>query len=202
MLLRGYGGFTYPAGGQDAPPPPVTSQSAFDLASLTKVVATTTAVMQLYEAGRLALDDAVAAHLPEFAANGKAGVTIIQMLTHTSGLVAFREYEKPPHSCATPSDLVAAIMAEPTCNLEQPPSPAPFVYSDLSMIVLALLVERLAGVGWADYAAREIFEPLGMVGAGFRAAPRELPAGAAVADAAVVPTELDHAFRGRLVQGE
>ncbi len=67
-------------------PQPMTTDTIFDLASLTKVVATTTAVMQLVDAGRLRLDDPAAKYWPEFAASGKGGITIRQLMMHTSGL--------------------------------------------------------------------------------------------------------------------
>ena len=101
------GGLTYTAGASAVGP-----DSLWDCASLTKVVATTTAVMLLEEAGKLDLDSLVASPdycCPEFAQNGKGGVTIRQLLTHTSGLPAFREYEK--EGVSTRQGVIGAIMS-------------------------------------------------------------------------------------------
>jgi CubicO group peptidase (beta-lactamase class C family) len=87
LLLRAAGTFTYSAAA-----PPVSPRSPFDLASLTKVVCTTTAAMLLEERGVLSLDATVASYCSGFAAKGKGEVTLRQLLTHTSGLPAFREY--------------------------------------------------------------------------------------------------------------
>jgi beta-glucosidase-like glycosyl hydrolase/CubicO group peptidase (beta-lactamase class C family) len=178
--LDGYGYYTY------ALEEPVTARSRFDLASLTKVIATTTAAMKLYEAGRLALDDRVAKYLPDFAQNGKGEVTIRRLLTHSSGL---KPYLGTGERGETRTDIERAIMAQPL----QYESGAKSEYSGLGMIALQLVVERITGQSLAAYAEKHIFEPLGMMRTGFRS----VDAGAT--DSSFVPTaDGEDAFYGRV----
>lgn len=182
IKLTGYGNYSY--GTRKA----VTPDSPFDLASLTKVVATTTAAMQLYEAGRLDLNATVYSYLPEFAQNGKQDVTIRHLLTHTSGLQPFIFFHQIGITDReTVMDSIYALV------LNTPPGKK-YRYSDFSMIVLAFVIERITGQDFATYAREYIFEPLGMHATGFR--------DPGVRDPEVVPTEMDDYFRFRLVQGE
>ncbi len=133
----------------------MTADTIFDLASLTKVLATTTAVMQLVETGQLALDAPVARYWPGFAAHDKGGITVEQLLTHTSGL-------RPDLDLRTDWSGVAA--ARVRIEAEHPVA-APgtrFLYSDVNFIVLGELVRRVSGAPLDRYAARHIFGPLGM----------------------------------------
>jgi uncharacterized protein YbbC (DUF1343 family)/CubicO group peptidase (beta-lactamase class C family) len=133
----------------------MTLDTVFDVASLTKVIVTTTAVMQLVERGEVRLNDAVAKYLPEFAQNGKQDITIRQLLTHYSGL--------PPDL-----DLKTAWEGKETAYrmafAETPADPpgSKFSYSDINFIVLGALVERLSGEPLDEYATRHIFLPLKM----------------------------------------
>lgn len=131
---------------------PMTFDTIFDIASLTKVVATTPAVMQLIEQGKLQLDVPVATYWPEFADNGKETVTIRELLTHTSGLQP--DLINPE---STPNILkrIASI------GLANNPG-TKVVYSDLNFAVLAHLVEIITGERIDHYAANHIFLPLGM----------------------------------------
>ena len=135
---------------------PMTLDTIFDLASLTKVIVTTTAVMQLVEQGKVRLNDPVAKYLPEFAQNGKADITVRQLLTHYSGL-------EPD------LDLKTAWEGEETAYrmaFAETPQDAPgskFAYSDINFIVLGALVERVSGETLDEYAARHIFVPLKMM---------------------------------------
>jgi CubicO group peptidase (beta-lactamase class C family) len=136
-------------------PEAMTLDTVFDCASLTKVVATTTAIMQLWELGKLRMNDPVAQYLPEFGQNGKQDITIRQLLTHYSGLPEDLELGKKWEGKDT-----AYRMA-----FEVTPDRAPgsaFVYSDINFIVLGALVERLAGEPLDLYSAQHIFGPLGM----------------------------------------
>ena len=153
---------------------PVTPQARFDLASLTKVVATTTAAMQLYEDGRLDLDAAVSSYLPDFAQNGKQDVTIRQLLTHSAGLAPYRRFDQM--GLTTRAEAIDAIMAE---ELQYAPG-TDAQYSGLGIITLSLVIEKLTGQPLDAYAEQHIFEPLGMTRTGFR------PAGQP--DSSVVPT--------------
>lgn len=180
--LEGYGYHTYDRRVE------VTPQSQFDLASLTKVIATTTAVMKLYEQGQMDLDAPLARYLPEFGASGKENVTIRQILTHQSGLIPFRPFHTM--GVTTREALIDAIMNEP---LQYEPG-TDTRYSDLGMISLALAIERITGRDYATFVREEIFLPLGMHDTYYR--------GTGDTDIGVVPTELDRTFRRRLLQGE
>jgi uncharacterized protein YbbC (DUF1343 family)/CubicO group peptidase (beta-lactamase class C family) len=134
----------------------MTLDTVFDLASLTKVIVTTTAVMQLVERGKVRLNDPVAKYLPEFAQNGKEDITVRQLLTHYSGL-------------APDLDLKTAWEGKETAYrmaFAETPQDAPgskFSYSDINFIVLGALVEGVSGERLDEYAARHIFLPLKMM---------------------------------------
>jgi uncharacterized protein YbbC (DUF1343 family)/CubicO group peptidase (beta-lactamase class C family) len=134
---------------------PMTVDTVFDCASLTKVIVTTTAIMQLWEQGRFRMSDPVAKYLPEFAQNGKQDITIRQLLIHYSGLAPDLDLTKPWEGKETAYRM--AFEAAP----ERSPG-AVFVYSDINFVVLGALVERLSGESLDEYAAKQIFGPLGM----------------------------------------
>jgi len=180
VKLKGYGYRTYKS------EQGITPQSQFDLASLTKVIATTTAAMQLYETGHLDLDATVASYLPEFAQNGKETVTIRQLLTHTSGLIPFRPFYRM--GSYTGKEVREAILAD---SLIFPPG-SETRYSDFNMITLAFVIEKISGEKFATYCRDHIFSPLNMTHTGFRGLEP---------DTTIVPTEIDTTFRHRLVEG-
>ncbi len=134
---------------------PMTVDTVFDCASLTKVIVTTTAIMQLWEQGKFHMSDPVAKYLPEFAQNGKQDITIRQLLIHYSGLGPDLDLTKPWEGKETAYRM--AFEASP----ERSPGAA-FVYSDINFVVLGALVERLSGESLDEYAAKHIFAPLGM----------------------------------------
>lgn len=141
----------------------MTEDSIFDLASLTKAVATTTAVLQLVEQGRLALDAPVASHWPAFAANGKARITLRQLLAHSSGLRPDIDLARPWQGHAAALELIIA----------ERPVAAPgsrVIYSDINFEVLGEIVARVSGLPLDVYCQRHIFEPLRMRDTGFRPA--------------------------------
>jgi uncharacterized protein YbbC (DUF1343 family)/CubicO group peptidase (beta-lactamase class C family) len=142
-------------------PTPMTTDTVFDLASMTKVVATTTAVMQLVDAGRLRLDDPVAKYWPEFAAHGKEHITIRQLMTHTSGL---RAEVNSHYRWSGYEGALAAIAADQPIN----PPGTTFHYSDANFIALGGLVHLVSGQPLDLYCARHIFGPLGMKDTAFR----------------------------------
>lgn len=127
----------------------------FDLASLTKCIATTTSVMKLVQEGRVRLNDPVAAYLPEFAQNGKRDITVRELMTHYSGLAPDLDLKTPWQGRAT-----AYTMAMQQTPVNPPGSR--FVYSDINFETLGFLVESVTGVALNDYAAQNIFAPLGM----------------------------------------
>jgi uncharacterized protein YbbC (DUF1343 family)/CubicO group peptidase (beta-lactamase class C family) len=134
----------------------MTLDTVFDLASLTKVIATTTAVMQLVERGEVRLNDPVAKYLPEFAQNGKDDITVRQLLTHYSGLEPDLDLKTPWEGKETAYRMAFA----------ETPQQAPgsgFVYSDINFIVLGALVERVSGETLDEYTERHIFLPLKMM---------------------------------------
>ena len=141
-------------------PQPMTTDAIFDIASLTKVVATTTAIMQLVDQGRLRLDEPVAKYWPDFAKNGKGSITIRQLLTHTSGLRA--EVKSPRWSGY--QGAMAAIAVDRPVN---PPGTA-FRYGDANFIALGELVRRVSGQPLDVYCAQNIFKPLGLGDTSFK----------------------------------
>ena len=133
----------------------MTLDTVFDLASLTKVVATTSAVMQLFERGQIKMNDAVAKYLPEFAQNGKQDITIRQLLTHYSGLAPDLDLKTLWEGKDTAYRMAFAETPQ------QAPGAA-FVYSDINFIVLGALVEKVSGLALQDYVAQRVFRPLKM----------------------------------------
>jgi uncharacterized protein YbbC (DUF1343 family)/CubicO group peptidase (beta-lactamase class C family) len=134
---------------------PMTLDTIFDLASLTKVIATTTSVMQLVEQGKIRLNDPVAKYLPEFAQNGKDDITVRQLLTHYSGLEPDLDLKTPWEGKDTAYKMAFAE------TLQNPPGSV-FVYSDINFITLGALVERVSGETLDEYVQRHIFRPLKM----------------------------------------
>jgi uncharacterized protein YbbC (DUF1343 family)/CubicO group peptidase (beta-lactamase class C family) len=133
----------------------MTVDTIFDLASLTKCIATTTAMMQLMEQGRVRLNDPVAAYLPDFAQNGKAEITVRELMTHFSGLPPDLDLKQPWKGRAAAYKMV--MEARP----DFPPGTR-FVYSDINFEALGFLVEKLSGLPLNEYARLHVFEPLGM----------------------------------------
>lgn len=134
---------------------PMTEDTIFDLASLTKVVATTTSVMQLVEQGTIRLRDPVAQFIPEFAAHDKGRITIQQLMTHTSGLAPDLplevEFNGTADAIARASDLTPSA-----------PPGEKFVYSDINFFLLGDIVRRASGQRLDLYSKTHIFDPLGM----------------------------------------
>ncbi|WP_348269405.1 sodium/solute symporter [Edaphobacter paludis] len=138
---------------------PMTEDTIFDMASLSKCLSTAVAVMQLYEAHKLNFDDPVAKYLPAFAANGKENVTIRELLTHYSGLPPDVNL-KDPWGLAAP-DKAEGIRRALDSPLVTPPG-THFEYSDINFITLGALVEKLSGEPLDIYAQQHIFTPLKM----------------------------------------
>jgi beta-N-acetylhexosaminidase len=204
VAIHAFGNLSY-----DANAPATDVRTMYDIASLTKVVATTTLVAKLVEGDfpvPLDLDAKVERYLPEWAAghetekglmnffgeNAEASawrrkVTVRHLLTHTSGLPAFKEYWRTSKS---KEDTLSKIFAEP---LEYEPGTKE-VYSDLGIILMAEIVERLTGRTLDDLATAYIFSPLSMKDTMFRPPKKLWPS--------IPPTEFDRNLRNRLVQGE
>jgi uncharacterized protein YbbC (DUF1343 family)/CubicO group peptidase (beta-lactamase class C family) len=134
---------------------PMTVDTVFDLASLTKCIATTTSIMKLMEDGRVRLNDPVAAYLREFGQNGKQDITIRELMTHYSGLAPDLDLTVPWTGRATAFSM--AMQQKPA----NPPGTR-FVYSDINLEVLGFIVEKVSGMPLNEFAAKNVFEPLGM----------------------------------------
>jgi uncharacterized protein YbbC (DUF1343 family)/CubicO group peptidase (beta-lactamase class C family) len=163
---------------------PMTTDTVFDLASLTKCIATTTAIMKLVQEGRVRLNDPVAVYLPEFAQNGKQDITIRELLTHYSGLPPDLDLQAPWTGRDT---AFAMAMQEKPAN----PPGSRFLYSDINFEVLGFVIERISGESLSDFAARNIFAPLGMTHTRFMPPEEWLPR--------IAPTEYDE--QGRMLRG-
>jgi uncharacterized protein YbbC (DUF1343 family)/CubicO group peptidase (beta-lactamase class C family) len=134
---------------------PMTRDTIFDLASLTKVVATTTAVMLLVEDGRIRLNDRVSAYIPGFARAGKGDITVRHLLTHVSGL-------RPDLDLDAEFDGYDAAIARAIDETPLAPPGDRFVYSDINFFLLGDIVARVAGLPLDRFAADRVFKPLGM----------------------------------------
>jgi CubicO group peptidase (beta-lactamase class C family) len=160
VLAKGYGTVDW----SDASRCVRADATIYDLASITKVVATTTAIMILYDRGRIRLDAPVVTYLPDFAAGDarKRSVTIEQLLTHRSGLPAGRELGG--------SSIATARRRVLTTPLEQAPGGSE-IYSDIGADVLAMVAERVSGEPLDRFLQRNVFGPLGMSHTFFRPSP-------------------------------
>jgi beta-N-acetylhexosaminidase len=194
VAIHAFGKLNY-----DARSASVAEQTKYDIASLTKVVATTTLVAKLVEGDfpvPLDLDAKIDRYLPEWSTTPqqdpqqkewRGRVTVRHLLTHTSGLPPFKEYWR---TSKNKQGILTKIFAEP---LDYEPG-AKEVYSDLGIILMAEIVERLTGRTLDDLAKTYIFDPLKMTNTMFRPAKRLWPQ--------IAPTEIDNKLRHRLVQGE
>ncbi len=136
-------------------PEKMTLDTIFDLASLTKVVATAPSIMRLVQYGQIRLNDPVSHYIPEFAANGKQSITIRELLTHFSGLRGDLDLNVPWQG-----QQEAFRRADEEKPVKTPGSQ--FLYSDINFIVLGELVQRISALGLEKYADVHIFQPLGM----------------------------------------
>jgi len=189
VAIHAFGKLSY-----DAKSPAVKPATMYDIASLTKVVVTTTLVEKLAEgdfAVPLDLDAKIERYLPEWASGPQPEwrhrVTVRHLLTHTSGLPPFKEYWRTSKS---KQDTLTKIFAEP---LEYEPGTKE-VYSDLGIILMAEIIERLTGRTLDDLAKSFIFSPLGMKDSMYKPPKKLWPT--------IAPTEIDNNFRHRLIQGE
>lgn len=133
----------------------LTTDTVFDLASLTKPIATATSIMLLIERGKLRLDDPIAKHWPEFAENGKEKITVEHLLIHTGGLIAdnrIADYLQGPKQ-AWSNIARLKPLAEPNMK---------FTYSDVGFLVLGRLIENISEQSVAEFAKVNVFDPLGM----------------------------------------
>jgi beta-N-acetylhexosaminidase len=161
LFSKGYGRLTWSESSAAVDP----DSTIYDLASLTKVMVTTSAMMMLVERGRVQLDAPVATYVPDFAGPGTAGITVRRLLTHTSGLRA--DLPDSELKALPPSDG-AALMRRVLHETPRWPPGTRVVYSDLNAILLGEIVRRVTGEGLDAFAARELFAPLGLSRSWFR----------------------------------
>lgn len=159
VLEEGFGTLAW----NDPQDPVDPHRTLYDIASLSKVVGTTTAMMILYDEKKIDLDTPVTRYLPTFGGGLKDNITIRQLLTHTSGLPAGRDIYRIAHS---PVEARAALLST---QLEYPPGQR-YVYSDLGADVLGLIVEVVAGETLDSFLYRRVFGPLGMAQTFYRPA--------------------------------
>jgi CubicO group peptidase (beta-lactamase class C family) len=159
--------------------------SLWDLASLTKVVGMTTAMMQLYEQGRVSLDAPLQHYIPEWQGPHKELVTIRHLITHTSGLPAFKAYDQQTHDPDSLAKLMFATALDTLPGVRM-------VYSDIGAYMLGRLVERLSGETLDQYVLNHVFRPLGMNETMYRPPASLRPR--------IAPTEIDP-IRGGKVWG-
>lgn len=182
LYNKAFGHFTYEKDSKE-----VTTNSIFDLASVSKVVSTTSAAMILVSEGKLNINDKVISYLPEFNNNGKETITIRNLLIHNSGLAAFKKYYD---QFSTSEEVINDIM-----NLElEYPCGEKYVYSDLGMITLQKVIEKIANKPLDVFIHDNLFEKLGMNNTMYN------PSDDVRMNC--VPTELDDFWRMRLLQGE
>ena len=163
LFAKGYGHFTWSSASAVATP----ESTLYDLASLTKVLVTTTALMLLVERGAVRLEAPAATYLPEFNGAGTAAITVRALLTHTSGLRATLPLREAPD----PAAALRLVLA--TTPVVTPGSRV--LYSDLNAILLGEIARRAAGEPLEAFAAREIFAPLGLAQTRFRPPPGMRP---------------------------
>lgn len=182
-------------------PIPMTRETLFDLASLTKPLVTTTLVMALIAEGRLGLDAPIARHLPSWDSDERARVTVRHLLTHTSGLPAWQPFYRSldPTLVATPQGKSWILQAAARERLVSEPG-AVSRYSDLGFMLLGEVVEQASGMDLDLLADERIFKPLGLSSSFYlpvgKPATRERLAGRVVAATESCP------WRGRILRGE
>lgn len=153
---------TYGRKGPSIDDAPMRDDNLFDVASLTKVVATTPAIMKLVEEGKLSLVDSVVKWFPELAGRGKDDLLVLHLLTHTSGLD-----DVLPDSAAPLYGFIRATAAQQLKG----ELGSRFKYADINFILLGELVRRVSGTGLDRYTSENLYAPLGMKDTGFNPAP-------------------------------
>ncbi|MFI5252686.1 MAG: glycoside hydrolase family 3 N-terminal domain-containing protein [Bacteroidota bacterium] len=176
-----FGKLEYTAGS-----PNVNRETMYDLASITKVIATTTALMKLYDEKSFTLDAKVMQYLPEFGNNGKANITIRNLLLHNGGLPAFKRLYL---TCKSPAEVLDSVYKT---ELIYKPGDST-VYSDFDFIVLGKIIEKITSLPLDQYMEKTFFSPLLMDRTRFNPTPDLLPN--------IAPTEFDSVLRKGIVRG-
>lgn len=179
VLDRCYGNLTYDEGAA-----PVTRETLYDLASLTKVTATTLAVMKLVDQNKLGINDKLSRHLPYLKGTDKDRITVKQALSHCAGLKAYDALWQQ----TSDRDSILLLIAESNLNPDNS-----YVYSDFGFMLLADMVEQISGQTLDTFMAENFYEPMGLLSTTFR------PLDNNFVPAEIAPTELD-SLRG-LIRG-
>lgn len=181
---KGFGYHTY-----DNKSPPVTPESIYDLASLTKVLVTTPVFMKLASRKQISLNHTVSQYYPVFIGGEKEKVTLKHLIIHSSGLPGYMEFFRDS-TIQTREDVINKILQQ---KLEYAPG-TDFIYSDLGIMLLGAIIEKVSGSTLEILANNSIYKPLGMSSTFFNPDSSIL--------SKIVPTEYDSTFRKRLVHGE
>lgn len=181
VFSKAFGTLEYGPGSQ-----PVNLNTMYDLASLTKVIATTPSVMRLIDEKKISLDDSVIRYIPEFANHGKEGIRIRNLLLHNGGLPPFKRLYL---TCTSPQQVLDSVYQTEMIYRTGDST----VYSDFDFIVLGKIVDRVSGTSLDRFADSVFFKPLGMTRTMFRPPP------ALVEN--IAPTEVDTVLRKGLVRG-
>ncbi len=178
---KAFGHYTY-----DSTSTKITNNTLFDLASLSKVIGTTSAAMILCDHGVLELDAPVVRYLPAFGENGKTEITIRNLLTHTAGFPSYkRYYAKGFNKDSVYNDIM---------KLEPISVPGEkYRYSDLSMIALQFVIEKVTGISLDRFLENRLFSPLGLKNTFYKPDKKRMKE--------CVPTEIDTIYRNQLIQG-
>ncbi|EAS01357.1 beta-lactamase (macronuclear) [Tetrahymena thermophila SB210] len=180
------GNQTYPG---DAFNIPVNNETIYDIASLSKVFGVTAATMRLYDQGLIGLDDLVITYIPEFNNHDKANITIRNLLLHNSGLQPDLDFSLFPQSTLIPSNIKDAIY-----HIElQYPTGTQYVYSDLNMVILQEVVQRITKISLDVFLKLNVYGPLEMDSTMFNPSPLYVHK--------IAPTEFDDVYRHELCHG-
>ena len=179
---KAFGTYTY-----DPSSRPIDNSSIFDLASVSKVIGTTSAVMKLYDEGRLGLDDLVGQYLPQFTQGLKSAITIRHLITHRSGFPPFRRFFL---MCSTAEEALDSVYAT---ELVAAPGDTT-IYSDIGMITMGKIIEKITGMSLSEFVNKEFFDPLGMKSTMYNPPSTLFDR--------VAPTEIDTLWRKALVRGQ
>lgn len=181
IYQNAYGRLTY-----DDDAKPTTLNTIYDLASVTKVIATTSAIMKLYEQGKINLNASVSEYIPQFAVNNKGDIKVTNLLLHNSGLTAWTPfYERDTSAEQVRNEIY-------NCSKEYPTG-TKTIYSDYNAVLLGDIVEKITGMKLDKYCKKYIFDPLGMKDTDFLIPLSE--------DYRIAPTEYDTYWRHELLIG-
>jgi len=194
----------------------VKNYHVYDLASLTKILSTTLAVMHLHDKGKFNPDDKIVKYLPELAGTNKESLLIKDLLLHQAGLVSFIPFWQQTMVQGNPNPIIYSETKDSVYNIQVAPhlfmhqsfkdyvwqqiiksevkAPGNYVYSDLGFIILAKAVERISGMSIDEYVSKNIYTPLNLSTLGYKPLNR-------VNNDWIVPTEIDSLFRKELIKG-